>query len=401
MKKIILLAIILSYCFTASAQDTISLGYSSIKQNWYIDGFGGCQILFSPDAQNRTNRLTPIFGLDIGKFFTPFVGMEISCDALKKGGANASYGLYKADEIGGNTMFGNNDPYRDFASINPDGSYNVDIKYFSSKLLLFTSIMNIFHKGYRPSCKYDFYPCLGVGFLRVIKQDGLPKANALTTDVVLKAKYSVYKNFDFLAQCGLSVLPDLFDGRITGSMHHASLNFSCGIRYNFGSKHFSTVLNRDEEINDDVGYISQQQPIIEHDTVFVEKIVEKIVKDSIDKNTNKFVLDSLTISTIVFPLGKSVPSVDVEIRYQQIVCFINNNPKCKVILHGYADKETGTENINYSLSKQRAEYVYNKLINNYKVDINKLEIVANSSKVQHYNDADYNRIVIAVAVFIE
>lgn len=396
MKKILLLTVILNYCFMTSAQDTISLGYSSIKQNWYVDGFYGGQILFSTDAKNRTNRQTPFFGFDFGKFFTPFVGMEISFDALKKGGANASYGLYKADETGGSTMFGNNDPYRKFASINPDGSYDVDIKYWSSRLLFFTSIMNIIHKGYNPSCKYDFYPYLGIGYLRVIKQDGLPKANVLTTDVVLKAKYSVYKNFDVFAQCGLSILPELFDGRITGSMHHASLNFSCGIRYNFGSKRFSSALNKDKE--DDISYVPQQ-PVIEHDTVFVEKIVEKIVKDSTDKK--KFVLDSLTISTIVFPIGKSVPTVDIKIRYQQIVNFLDDNPNCKLILHGYADKETGTEKINYSLSKRRAEYVYNQLTDKYGVDKNRLEIVANSSKVQHYDYADYNRIVIAVAVFCE
>lgn len=380
----------------ASAQDSISLGYSSIKQNWYVDGFYGGQILFSTDAENRSSRLTHFFGLDFGKFFTPFIGMEISFDALKKGGANASYGLYKADNIGGNTMFGNNDPYRVFASINPDGSYDVDIKYLSSKLLFFTSIMNIIHKGYNSYCKYDFYPYLGIGYLRVFKQNGLPKANALTMDFVLKAKYSVYKNFDVFAQGGLSIMPDLFDGRITGSMHHASVNFSCGIRYNFGSKHFSTNLNKEKEEN--IGYVPQE-PIVEHDTVFVEKVVEKIVKDSTDKN--KFVLDSLTIATVVFPIGKSVPTVDIKIRYQQIVDFMNNNPNCKVILHGYADKETGTDNINYVLSKNRAEYVYNQLINKYNVDKNRLEIVANSSKVQHYNDANYNRIVIAVAVLVE
>jgi outer membrane protein OmpA-like peptidoglycan-associated protein len=395
MKRILLLTIIiLNYCFKTSAQDTINLGYSSIKQNWYVDGFGGCQILFSSDAQNRSNRLTPIFGFDFGKFFTPFIGMEISFDALKKGGSNTSYGLYKADEIGGNAMFGNNDPYREFASINPDGTYDVDIKYISSKLLFFTSIMNIIHKGYNPSCKYDFYPYLGIGYLRVVKQDGLPEANALTTDVSLKAKYSIYKNFDVFAQCGLSILPELFDGRITGSMHHASLNFSCGIRYNLGSKRFSSALNKEKE--DDVSF---QQPVLEHDTVYVEKIVERVVKDSTDKN--KFVLDSLTISTIVFPIGKSVPTVDIKIRYQEIVNFMNNNPNCKVILHGYADKETGSENVNYSLSKKRAEYVYNQLINKYNVDKNRLEIIANSSKVQHYDCADYNRIVIAVAVLVE
>ncbi|MCQ2975166.1 MAG: OmpA family protein [Bacteroidales bacterium] len=398
MKKVLLLTIILNYCLMVSAQDTISLGYSTIKQNWYVDGFYGGQILFSTDANNRTNRVTHFFGIDAGKLFTPFIGVEISLDALKKGGANASYGLYKADEIGGRTMFGNNDPYREFATINPDGSYNVDIKYWSSKLLLFTSIMNIIHKGYNSSCKYDIYPYFGLGYMRVIKQDGLPEANVLTMDFRLKAKYAIYKNFDLFAQCGLSVLPDLFEGRITGSMHHASLDFACGVRYNIGSKHFSTNILKDKE-----EFASSEPPenIIEHDTVFVEKVVEKIVEDTTDKYANKFILDSLTITTIVFPIGKSTPSVDINIRYQQIVNFMNKYPKCKVILHGYSDKDTGTEKINYSLSQKRAEYVYNQLINKYHVDKNRLEIIANSSKVQHYDKADYNRIVIAVAVLDE
>ena len=70
------------------------------------------------------------------------------------------------------------------------------------------------------------------------------------------------------------------------------------------------------------------------------------------------------------------------------------NPDAKVIVKGYADKDTGTAAYNMKLSERRAQNVYNMLVNEYGIDANRLTIKAEGSDSQIYDTNNWNRIVI-------
>ena len=74
---------------------------------------------------------------------------------------------------------------------------------------------------------------------------------------------------------------------------------------------------------------------------------------------------------------------------------MNNNPSCSINVVGYADKDTGSAKLNMELSKRRAQAVVNSLVNKYKIDKNRINIIANGSDKQVYPDNNnWNRIVV-------
>ena len=63
-------------------------------------------------------------------------------------------------------------------------------------------------------------------------------------------------------------------------------------------------------------------------------------------------------------------------------------------ISGYADKQTGSKKVNQKLSEQRANKVYDALVNKFGVDPAKLEKVANGDQQQPYGKAPLNRVVV-------
>lgn len=79
---------------------------------------------------------------------------------------------------------------------------------------------------------------------------------------------------------------------------------------------------------------------------------------------------------------------------QLIADFIAAHPDSKVVISGYADRGTGTVEVNNTLSKQRAVLVANTLIREYGVPLKNIWVRWFGSGVQPYAKANQNRLVI-------
>ncbi len=82
------------------------------------------------------------------------------------------------------------------------------------------------------------------------------------------------------------------------------------------------------------------------------------------------------------------------VNVYNVAKYLQQNPDSRIILQGYADKDTGTSEYNLGLSKRRAEAVKNVLVGNYDIDASRLSIDAEGSSTQPYETNDWNRIVI-------
>ncbi len=76
--------------------------------------------------------------------------------------------------------------------------------------------------------------------------------------------------------------------------------------------------------------------------------------------------------------------------------YLKANPSVKVLIQGYADKDTGTSAYNQTLSQKRAQAVYDALTKTYGIDKSRLLIEAEGSTTQPYDVNNWNRIVIFV-----
>lgn len=122
-----------------------------------------------------------------------------------------------------------------------------------------------------------------------------------------------------------------------------------------------------------------------------ERELQEALRKAAQSNPAVAVNDDVTLS-IFFPIGSAEVSDKNEINIKYMADVIKASNKTFTIT-GYADNQTGSENRNMELSQQRAEAVYNALIN-AGVDKSKIKVDYKGCSVQPF-DKDYlNRVAI-------
>lgn len=102
------------------------------------------------------------------------------------------------------------------------------------------------------------------------------------------------------------------------------------------------------------------------------------------------------MSTVRFTINSAKISNEEMVNVYNTAEYLKANPDVKVLIKGYADKDTGTADYNKTLSQKRAQAVYDALTNTYGISKSRLSIDAEGSAVQPYATNDWNRIVIFV-----
>jgi outer membrane protein OmpA-like peptidoglycan-associated protein len=104
-------------------------------------------------------------------------------------------------------------------------------------------------------------------------------------------------------------------------------------------------------------------------------------------NIEKVVYYTINVSDVEKGQG-----VDAAIK--EVADLIKTDPNAKIIVTGYADKETGTSEINERLSKERAEGVVSKLVNEHGINAANITAQWKGDTVQPFAENDKNRCVI-------
>lgn len=395
--KTIFLSFVVFGVFNTKAQEEISLsrynGFGGIKDNWFIElGVGG-QVLFATDASLRVpyERITPHISLSCGKWISPFIGVRLQFQSYQLNGAASSKGIYTANRVLGNNIFGNDDPVRDYVKIKPDGSYAQNIYYLNMHFDLQISIMSLIHKGYSESDKWDAIPSIGIGYMHVFEKNGIPAEDMLSANFSIMGKYRINSYFDVNLEVQSAVFPDQFEGRITGKTNESNFAFSAGVTYNFGKKKFNQLVGNHS-------VVEVQEPVDERiiDTVYIEKVVE-VVK--VERDTVKIEPQEYSITSILFSIGDDTPKYDVTLNYCDVANFLEQNPNKKIRLDAYSDKETGSLSRNMEISKKRIQFIKNILVKKYKVKESQLiENPIGSGGKQPYNKNKLNRVVVCTVI---
>lgn len=102
------------------------------------------------------------------------------------------------------------------------------------------------------------------------------------------------------------------------------------------------------------------------------------------------------MSTVRFKINSAKISDEEMVNVYNTAQYLKDNPDVKVLIKGYADKDTGTSAYNQKLSERRAQAVYDILTKTYGINPNRLSMDAEGSSVQPYSTNNWNRIVIFV-----
>ncbi len=100
---------------------------------------------------------------------------------------------------------------------------------------------------------------------------------------------------------------------------------------------------------------------------------------------------------VTFPISKTKVSGADEVNVLAIADYLKANPEAKATIAGYADKGTGTSQINHRLAKERAENVANLLVDKYGISRDRLTVVSMENHEQPFSTNDWNRVVIMTA----
>lgn len=357
--KAIAIAVALMACAPAVAQEE----QGELKSYNFVEVQGGIQ-LTATDA--KTDMLiTPTVSLSLGRYFTPAVGLRLHVNgAWAKGG------------------FGSNEPKRTY----------YDWNYITTDVDVLLNLTNIFsEKKDRP---LNIILLGGIGLNTMWGNDeALDIAEAYGTDVNMpyawdgtklshnlragiRVESNVTKKWGLSFEVDANSLNDKFNSKYNNS-DDWSFTATIGVSYRWGHK-YETV-SKPEPL---------PEPIVEP-----EPVVEPEPEPVVEPEPEPVVVEPEKIHEEAFYKIRESDS-DRSAQMKRIAEYLKRNPDAKISVTGYADKGTGTSELNKKYAQQRADNFKETLVDDYGVDASRIITDSKGDTVQPFSENDKNRCVI-------
>ncbi|MDR1518161.1 MAG: OmpA family protein [Dysgonamonadaceae bacterium] len=322
--------------------------------NWIIGVGGGGQVYFGEyDSKfSLSKRITPTANVQIGKWFTPGIGVRVGADWSKAKGATIYNGVEQWYNTGKEYTDADGIPY-----------YEQEIEYANFNGEALFNLTNILF-GYKPNRFYNFIPHAGLGLMWSVKMPsnqvpgielGHEKEIAavggiLNTfrlgdalDLTLDLKGSVVNGH-------FSHKKDLNGGNLGRADYVASA--SIGLAYKFKPREWDrnydviTNIYNEKELND----LRRQLA----DAKNKEPEVIEVIKERDDMFCELF-------NNIYFDFGKSAITPESAKVLDDIAAYMTRNNTKHYLIIGYTDSR-GSQSYNIALSERRAEATVQALI---------------------------------------
>ena len=214
---------------------------------------------------------------------------------------------------------------------------------------------------------------------------------------------------DLNLELSTALLPDRFDGRITTRNYEPALGLALGITYHFKGRADAPAApvrpgrGKPEAVPTLDDYMEHVRQAVREevrgnlpapppaDTVTIIREIEKPQAAPPAPRT-------IRIASLQFNSEQARPRAGQDMQIANIVAFAHDNPQARILIEGYADDRTGSPDYNLSLSRKRAQSVYDLLVK-AGISPDRLEAVGHGSAVQVYEQSDWNRVAIVNAVW--
>ena len=360
------------YVTTTTVIDKRAVFTNGFWNNWQLSAGIGTQAYLG-DNDYKVEKLVPemlafpAIDLYLTKWASPSFGIGL--------GANWSKfkGLYQGRE------YWQNQPVKTTANFRPDkeepynradGKWNDNHlmvqkgSYLNVFALAHADLMNMFG-GYKPNRFYDIDAYAGGGVIFGFCESG--NTYDATFNAGLLNTFRLTEQLRLLVNIRGALIGDAFDGEgyvLEPTKQHWLKNIktdgmfgaTIGLTYNIGKDaskwrfaERTSVYQYDKEI---------VEKFI-HDTLYVEKPIPAPYNPEVWFHIN-FIVDRWDISK------KEL------INIHAVADLIKSTPNVKYLVCGYADKQTATPPHNLMLSQNRADAVYNALVNEFGVDPDQL-----------------------------
>lgn len=377
MKKAILLMLVLvGVSFAVQAQEQrgekriVSEAYDEFNPHWFLQLHGG--VVYSIGEAKFKNTLSPAIQFSAGYCFSKLFGLRLAVSGWQaKNEYSYPYLKYKWNYV----------------------QPNIDAMLNLSTLFA----------GWKANRVFNAYAFMGVGMPIGFNNDDAVNAahnvnnigfeklwdgtkvmwamrGGLGTDVRVSKRVAVG------LEVNANMLPDKFNSK-KGKNDNLDwqINGLVGIKIALGktSKHHDAVYE----------YIPlAPQPKQNREPEAEPEIAPEVKQPESKPQVKKE--EPLKVN-IFFTIGKSEIRASERPELDKLAAFLSEKPETEVILTGYADKDTGTKQLNARLSKERAESVKAYLVKKG-IAADRITTDAKGDTEQPFDTASKNRVTIAV-----
>lgn len=394
MKKYLLTAIAATAVMGMSAQEvagvaaetyteTVTSIAPDARSNWFISVGAGPQMFFGDhDRQAKFgDRISPALDIAVGKWFSPAIGVRLMYSGLYAKGATQTWG--KKD--GGMYSTGKEIPGK---YSNPYGFLcEQKFNYLTLHADVMFDLTNMIG-GYNADRVYGCAPYIGVGWGHVYDK---PHQNTVIGNAGIFNMFHVSKAFDINLDLRAMITNDELDGETGRRSFDAMLSVTAGVTYRFAPRGWTTrVMKVVEYDNDAVNDLRRRvAELIAENEKLEREMAGKAVQHTTVVNANGNYL-------IYFPIGVSSLSNADRAQLEMVAKMIKETPSSTVFnVVGYADKGTGTPEINETLSRERAQSVREYLVKEFGISADRLDVSWNGGVGNMFlDDPSLSRVVI-------
>lgn len=415
MKKFLLFAAVLATaCITGYAEDNTksndfteevyyndSKGHSvqtnSFWSNWHLSIGAGAQTIFGDhDKQLKWgDRITPAFDIAVGKWYTPVIGVRGMVSGLTvKGGAQD-----------GDFFQESNDAIYSTGEIVEGGEFWQDhhlwhqkFNYVNAHVDVMVNMTNLFC-GFKETRVYNAIPYFGLGWVAVLEDadrlpEGMSPSREVGANIGLINQFRLGRNIDLNIDIRGGYVNDRFDGEVGGRYGEGILATTANLVWKIGGNTWEpskTIIRYD---NRTINQLRDMMDQLSRDNEELQKALDDCNKAKAEAAAKKIAV--VAPNLVTFKINKSNLSKEARANLGMLAEIIKEcDASIIYTITGYADAATGNKDINDRLSKERAQAVFDCLVNEFGVNPDQLRMEAKGGvENMFYDDPALSRAVI-------
>ena len=367
---------------TASAQEPqTGIGNNKFWDNWYIGLNGGA--VSKATHQAVLKNLNPQFGVRVGKWFTPSVGLAGEGRFLF---GNKIYGRQLTDASLFHAMEGN--------------------------LLGTVNFSNAFGGYTGEPRSFEVIGLAGIGFLYNFKttEKGPHPSNFQKHMLTSKLGVDLAWNFGSEKEWQFYVEPAVIyalggaykDDKIQYNANKAALELNVGINYYFktsnGTHHFLNITECDQReidaLNNTINSLRDKNAADQAKIAQLQAEIarlQKALRDCENKPAPEATYETPTIPSVFYNVNKSLITKQQAENVAVAAQILKNHPELKLNIKGYASPE-GKAKKNQELSVRRANAVKDLLVKKYGIDESRITAEGCGTTKDKYETYENNRV---------
>ena len=345
---------------TVAMEETIEYSDDKYKvetnhfwDNWFVTvGAGGGLFLGDHDRQiGLGKRISPALDIEVGKWFTPGLGLRLGYNGLSAKGATR----WSAAHSTGEQVPGWN-----------GGMDYSKFKYFNLHADVLFNVSNLFW-GYNENRIWNSSPYASVGWMRTWEA---PTVGNITMSIGWLNTFRLNKALDLNLDLRGTLVDDAMDGEIGGSKFDGMITATVGLTYKFKQRGWSRSKTVTRTNMNEINALRDQLNRANEENARLRNAI-----DESNRQPKQTVKKTVASNLIIFRIGSAKLSKEARANLGLLAEAIkSSDPNAVYTITGYADAGTGSKKTNERLSKERAEAVRDCLVNEYGVSDSRLRI---------------------------